>query len=56
MKSFKGVASVTKQLQEKPGAHKEMRGVENFDKVIDDQSHIGRTPRSSPATYRCSAY
>jgi excinuclease ABC subunit A len=35
-----------------PGKHKELIGLENIDKVIDiDQSPIGRTPRSNPATY-----
>jgi excinuclease ABC subunit A len=36
----------------KPGEHKDILGIENLDKVIDiDQSPIGRTPRSNPATY-----
>ena len=36
----------------KPGQHKEIHGIEYLDKVISiDQSPIGRTPRSNPATY-----
>jgi len=35
-----------------PGAHRELSGLEHIDKIIDiDQSPIGRTPRSNPATY-----
>ena len=35
-----------------PGVHKEIKGLENLDKIINiDQSPIGRTPRSNPATY-----
>ncbi|HLC45223.1 MAG: excinuclease ABC subunit A [Candidatus Doudnabacteria bacterium RIFCSPHIGHO2_01_FULL_50_11] len=38
--------------KESPGAHKKLAGVEHIDKIIDiDQSPIGRTPRSNPATY-----
>jgi excinuclease ABC subunit A len=38
--------------KEKPGAHKEIIGIEQFDKVVViDQSPVGRTPRSNPATY-----
>ncbi len=40
------------RAKQKPGKHKEIVGVDLMDKVIDiDQSPIGRTPRSNPATY-----
>ena len=49
---YKGVSAITNRTQEKAGKHKEILGVENFDKVINiDQSPIGKTPRSNPATY-----
>lgn len=49
---YKGVSSVTNKTQATPGKHKEIQGIEFFDKVIDiDQAPIGRTPRSNPATY-----
>lgn len=47
--------SVAKQLyrgKHRPGEHKEVKGLEHIDKVIDiNQAPIGRTPRSNPATY-----
>ena len=47
--------SISKQLNnshEKPGKCKEVNGIENIDKIINiDQSPIGKTPRSNPATY-----
>ena len=49
---YKGVSRITNRTQERPGRHKEIKGTEFFDKVVNiDQSPIGRTPRSNPATY-----
>ena len=49
---YKGVSRVTNRTQERPGKFREIRGIENYDKVINiDQSPIGKTPRSNPATY-----
>ncbi len=49
---YKHLAAQLNRAHTHPGAHKEIRGVDNLDKVIQiDQSPIGRTPRSNPATY-----
>jgi len=49
---YKKLVSTLHNAKEKPGKHREIRGIEHLDKVIDiDQSPIGRTPRSNPATY-----
>lgn len=49
---YKTVAKEIYGSNEKPGKCKEIRGLENIDKIINiDQSPIGRTPRSNPATY-----
>ena len=49
---YKGIATKINRLRERPGKHKEIKGIENIDKIINiDQSPIGRTPRSNPATY-----
>ncbi|NLY52348.1 MAG: excinuclease ABC subunit UvrA, partial [Firmicutes bacterium] len=49
---YKGLAARLHRASARPGAHEDILGVENLDKVINiDQSPIGRTPRSNPATY-----
>ena len=49
---YKKLANELNGARLKPGAHKSIRGLEYLDKVINiDQSPIGRTPRSNPATY-----
>ena len=49
---FKALANRLNRMRTKPGAHTAVEGIDCFDKVIDiDQSPIGRTPRSNPATY-----
>lgn len=49
---YKSLAKNLNRARTIPGDHKEIKGMEQLDKVIDiDQSPIGRTPRSNPATY-----
>lgn len=49
---YKAVARKLNNAREHPAPHDEINGLEHLDKVIDiDQSPIGRTPRSNPATY-----
>ncbi|HIX72678.1 MAG TPA: excinuclease ABC subunit UvrA, partial [Candidatus Anaerobutyricum stercoripullorum] len=49
---YKKLACMLNRARIKPGKHKDIVGVEQLDKIINiDQSPIGRTPRSNPATY-----
>jgi excinuclease ABC subunit A len=49
---YKALANKLHRYRVKPGDHDEVERIDDFDKVIDiDQSPIGRTPRSNPATY-----
>ncbi|KGA82454.1 excinuclease ABC subunit A [Lysinibacillus fusiformis] len=49
---YKSLAQKLNRSKVKPGEHKEVTGMDELEKVIDiDQSPIGRTPRSNPATY-----
>jgi excinuclease ABC subunit A len=49
---YKTIAKELNGSNEKPGKCKQIKGLENIDKIINiDQSPIGRTPRSNPATY-----
>jgi excinuclease ABC subunit A len=49
---YKALANNLYKNKEKPGLFKELKGIENIDKIVDiSQDPIGRTPRSNPATY-----
>lgn len=49
---YKSLAKSLNRAHKIPGKHKKIEGIEQLDKIIDiDQSPIGRTPRSNPATY-----
>src|SRR6202022_3578179 len=49
---YKAVAGRLHRARQRPGAHRAVRGLDALDKIIAvDQSPIGRTPRSNPATY-----
>ncbi|WP_019394911.1 excinuclease ABC subunit UvrA [Priestia filamentosa] len=48
----KSLSQKLNNAKQKPGEHKEIKGINHLDKIVDiDQSPIGRTPRSNPATY-----
>ncbi|MBY0430531.1 MAG: ATP-binding cassette domain-containing protein, partial [Rhodospirillales bacterium] len=49
---YKALARRLNDARDQPGPHLRIDGIENIDKIVDiDQSPIGRTPRSNPATY-----
>jgi excinuclease ABC subunit A len=49
---YKSLAQQLNRSKVRPGEHRDIKGIEHLEKVIDiDQSPIGRTPRSNPATY-----
>jgi excinuclease ABC subunit A len=49
---YRALAQMLHRAHERPGAHDRLEGAQHLDKVVDiDQSPIGRTPRSNPATY-----
>ena len=49
---YRALAQMLHRAQDRPGVHDRVEGAQHLDKVIDiDQSPIGRTPRSNPATY-----
>jgi excinuclease ABC subunit A len=49
---YKALANIMNDARDRPGDHDRIEGIEHIDKIIDiDQSPIGRTPRSNPATY-----
>jgi excinuclease ABC subunit A len=49
---YRRLAQALYRAKERPGRHENVEGIQHIDKVIDvDQSPIGRTPRSNPATY-----
>jgi excinuclease ABC subunit A len=49
---YRAAARLFHEASARPGVHRKLEGLEHLDKVIDiDQSPIGRTPRSNPATY-----
>jgi excinuclease ABC subunit A len=49
---YRALAQMLHRAQDRPGAHTRIEGAQHIDKVVDiDQSPIGRTPRSNPATY-----